>query len=276
MKKIAMMALVLTTATAQAGIITNFWADFEGSSDWHATENNLNSGTVVGSWTEEERAASRIQETSDDTKYKWFFPRSQENDPAYEFIAHFDTAAPLADGVEWSFMARAQNALDSVDELERGRNFVELRDSENNAVLTLAFAGVNDQGDNHFSRMEYNVGNGWVVVSDDLQLPRWQSDLVYDVDWNHVKLTLNEQSFSILLADTGSGALETVVDDVVWNRTGMEIDRIVFYTSETTEESVGRRTRYDDILVTTIPEPGTVALLALGVWGLIGWRRLQA
>lgn len=269
MRKIIVGLGLIFAVSASASVITNFWADFEG-----ATAADLDLGTPVGSWSDYAGLGPIDYSTNGD--YYMIRMRTNVDETRTVRRANFASNAALADEVHLSLQVRAHSNVASLDRLELARNLVEFRNaSDDSVVFALAFSSVNDGGANNFTRMEYDVGDGWVTATDSLQPSSGANNIAFDAAWNHVTVLLTESAFTIQYADTRTGVLNTVVDELSWNPgSGIEVGSLYLAAWDANEEA--RRVRYDDILVTTIPEPGSMALIALGFWGLIAWRRLRA
>jgi hypothetical protein len=79
--------------------------------------------------------------------------------------------------------------------------------------------------------------------------------------------------FNIAFTDTGAGTYSAVAGSDSWSGTysGSLIGMQVFNAAAGNGSDVG----FNNLTITTVPEPSTLAMLALGSVGIFGWRRIS-
>lgn len=273
---------LIVAFAAHGGIVTNFYADFEGTNfpnasnpdgrlieegdTVNATEDHLNEVTSVGSWTVVARRASDIQLSTRGPDHQFAFFKGNDGADPYEFQANFASNADLSLGVEVRFLARVHTGDDA--DVNRLRNLVHLYDSNNAELVRLSIAGTDE-----FSRLSYFDGTDWITITDDLQNPRGPTPF-YIGGWDQIMLDMNSDSFDVWFANNRDGELALVSSEIPYLNTGTDVASMVFANNDPGDDGARARIRYDDISVTTIPEPATVAALfgALAL-GLVIYRR---
>ncbi|MDF7827035.1 hypothetical protein P4B35_23635, partial [Pontiellaceae bacterium B12227] len=96
-KQWIVLTVVCSALMANAGVVTNFFADFQGAADGNiSTAADINAGTVVGSWTITALEESKFESNPASNR------RLALDQGKYDFTASLATAATLAHGVTFS------------------------------------------------------------------------------------------------------------------------------------------------------------------------------
>lgn len=221
------MAATMVAGMAQATVETNFFANFEGSTDGAATKTNLDAGTPTGFWLVDNVAESFITNNAGGGVVAFEVGK-------YTNTAVMAVAPDLADGVTLSFDVRSKGSVAS----GVSQNSIVLRNSANVNLISLQYS--TSQVESNAALRIFITGPGWVTLSNAvLSLP--EEDLASGT-LDTIKLELGAGGFTVYANDVDvSGYLVYNTPD---NAT--DLGRIFFSGIHN-----GCSVWYDDVLVTS-------------------------
>lgn len=252
MKKLfTLSAVVLLCSAAGFGaIVTNFFADFEGSpagnlsTTLSASESQLDAGTSTGSWTITDVQESYIGTNAVQHRLCMDFGQ-------YNMSADLASSATLSDGVTFSIYANNRRGGTVKTSVIRFKN-------ESNAnLLSLRFVP-----DGTAPTLQlFDIVNGWTdlgaIQFNSVGTPNWDG-------MDFVEVQMSGSSFNVLLNGTNVAA------NVNYANSGTTLDALSFI-GEHDQSGIW----YDNVLVTTIPEPATIGLVGFASLGLLMLRKLR-
>ena len=249
MKKIKLiMAATMVASLSQASIVTNFYADFNGSADGNATAANMNAGTAIGSWN-----VLALEESFVDTGVvAWDFGK-------YTNDAVLATSATVADGVTFSYDVRSRRGAAA---LGGKASALRVLNENGDTIVNISYSCTASAG-----RLQvWDVStSGWLVLTDTLA----GSSLNLPSAMEHIDVTMGAAGFEI----TANGNVLTPYIMGYNSTNGTQVSAIKFFGVHGDSLSGAW---YDNISVTSvIPEPATLGLVGVACAGLLAARRMM-
>lgn len=239
------MAVTMVAGLSQASIVTNFYADFNSSSDGSATAANMNAGTAIGSWNVLALEESFVQSGV----VAWDYGK-------YTNDAILATSATVANGVTFSYDVRSKRGAVA---LGGKASALRVLNETGATIINISYSCTATAGRLQVWDMSTS---SWLVLTDTLQ-GAGTSPL------EHIDVTMGAAGFEI----AANGDVLTPYVMGYNNTLGTQVSAIKFYGVHGDSLSGAW---YDNISVTSvIPEPATLGLIGIACAGLLAARRMM-